>query len=226
MKLRRNCALVLALAFTPMFGGNGAPNGPHYNLNIIGVPKNKTADMTNTSGHSLFVPLVGNTRIYLCESGVDEGCATSGFAVIDRNGTDGSALFALPNPDPDGDGTTVYSVFARALGKPEGSSVTTTCATDVDTQEIVCSEISLTLTRDKGPSKFDNVTKYLLYVYADIDGDGIIDRTPLFGDGLEDFFWAYENNGLKLAQLRFYPCSSTVPPANNSGGPTTTSCFN
>lgn len=25
--------------------GNGAPNGPHYNINIIGVPKGKTADM-------------------------------------------------------------------------------------------------------------------------------------------------------------------------------------
>src|SRR2546422_3994253 len=27
--------------------GNGAPSGSHYNLNIIGVPKDKTAPMTN-----------------------------------------------------------------------------------------------------------------------------------------------------------------------------------
>jgi hypothetical protein len=33
--------------------GNGAPSGAHYTLNIIGVPKNKTADMTNNSGHRI-----------------------------------------------------------------------------------------------------------------------------------------------------------------------------
>src|SRR5436309_16112070 len=45
--------------------GNGAPSGPHYNLNIIGVPKTKTADMTNSDGHTIFVPLDGSTKILL-----------------------------------------------------------------------------------------------------------------------------------------------------------------
>jgi hypothetical protein len=27
----------------------------------------------------------------------------------------------------------------------------------------------------------------------------------LFADGLTDFVWQYDNNGLKLAQVRFYP---------------------
>src|SRR6058998_3481249 len=39
--------------------GNGAPSGSHYNLNIIGVPKNKTADMNNNDGHRIFVQLNG-----------------------------------------------------------------------------------------------------------------------------------------------------------------------
>src|SRR5256885_6126432 len=39
--------------------GNGAPSGSHYNLNIIGVPKNKTADMTGNDGHRIFVSLTG-----------------------------------------------------------------------------------------------------------------------------------------------------------------------
>src|SRR2546428_167494 len=39
--------------------GNGAPSGSHYNLNIIGVPKDKTAAMTNNDGHRIFVQLVG-----------------------------------------------------------------------------------------------------------------------------------------------------------------------
>ena len=44
----------------------------------------------------------------------------------------------------------------------------------------------------------------LLYVYADVDGDGVIDRMPLFDSRLEDYFWQYDNQGLKLVQLRFY----------------------
>jgi hypothetical protein len=196
--------------------GNGAPSGGHYTLNIIGVPKDKSADMDNNSGHRIFVPLEGSTRILLSEGE---------YQVLDANGTDGSGAFQLPNPDPDGDGTTVYSVFARALGTPGGSSKTTTCATDPDDGSLVCSVIYLELTRSRGKSTFDNVTKYLLYIYADVDDDGDLDRVSLFDNELEDYFWQYDNNGLKLAQLRFYECSTTVPDATNPTGPQTTTCF-
>ena len=37
--------------------GNEAPNGAHYNLNIIGMDKEKTADMTGSNGHVIFVGL-------------------------------------------------------------------------------------------------------------------------------------------------------------------------
>ncbi|MEK7133540.1 MAG: hypothetical protein AAB804_00550 [Patescibacteria group bacterium] len=231
-------AVAMVVAYVPMTAGatgNGAPSGAHYNLNIIGVPKGKTADMTGNSGHRIFVPLVGKTNIWLCESGVDAACAgVDGFQVLDANGTDGSASFALPNPDPDGDGTTVYSVFARALGKPGGSSVTTTCATGpgadgvlgTGDDETLCSVISMELTRDKGKSTFDNVSKYLLYIYADVDGDGNLERVPLFGSQLEDYFWEYDNHGLKLAQLRFYECATIVPDASDpNGAQIDTACF-
>ena len=46
------CALVLLLLAVPAFAGNGAPSGPHYNLNIIGVDNPKTADMTGSDGHT------------------------------------------------------------------------------------------------------------------------------------------------------------------------------
>src|SRR4051812_45379064 len=46
--------------------GNGALSGAHYNLNIIGASKDKTADLTN-NGHRIFVPLIGTTKIYLSE---------------------------------------------------------------------------------------------------------------------------------------------------------------
>jgi len=180
---------------------NGAPNGAHYNLNIIGVPKGKTADMTNTSGHTIFVPLSGNCRINLTEGD---------YKVLDRNCTDGPAAFRLPNPDPDGDGTTAYSVYARALGKPGGSSTTTTCFDDAQSGETYCSVYSMILVRSTGKSSFTNVSKELLYVYVDTDGNGTVERYSLFSDALDEYFWDYNNNGLKLAQLRFYQIPTTV----------------
>lgn len=180
--------------------GNGAPNGAHYNLNIIGVPKEKTADMTGDMGHRIFVPLTGKTSISLKEGD---------FQVLDANGTDGKARFQLPNPDPDGDGVTAYSVYARALGKPGGSSTTTPYVVDADGNTWYSTE-SMVLVRGSGKSSFTNVSKELLYIWADLDGDGVMDQLPLFGDATYQYFWEYDNQGLKLAQLRFYEVSTTV----------------
>lgn len=182
--------------------GSGAPSGSHYNLNIIGVPKGKTADMTGSSGKRIFVPLTGNCKINLSEGD---------FQVLDGNCTDnGQASFQLPNPDSDNDGITTYSVWARALGKPGGKSATTTCATDPTTSEVWCSVYSMVQMRNKGKSSFTDVSKDLLYIYADINADGTLERYNLFNDALKDYYWNYDNNGLKLLQLRFYEVSSNV----------------
>jgi hypothetical protein len=182
--------------------GNGAPSGPHYNLNIIGMDNPKSSDMTGNNGGRIFVPLSGSAKINLSEGP---------FQVLDANGTDGTAAFQLPSPDPDNDGTTTYSVFARALGKPGGSSKTTTCATDPTTGETWCSVYSSVLVRNGGKSRFENVSRELLYIYADLNGDGTVERYPLFGSTLQDYYWQYDNQGLRLAQLRFYEVSTTVP---------------
>ncbi|MEZ0392713.1 MAG: hypothetical protein ACAH59_10880 [Pseudobdellovibrionaceae bacterium] len=182
--------------------GNGAPSGAHYNLNIIGVPKGKSASMTDNMGHRIFVPLTGKTKILL---------SMGEFQVLDANGTDGSASFQLPNPDADNDGVTSYSVFARALGKPGGSARISTCATDPLTLEEVCSTLNYLSVRGTGKSRFTNVGAELLYIYADLDGDGTTERYPLFDDRLQDYFWSYDNNGLKLLQLRFYEMATRVP---------------
>lgn len=181
--------------------GNGAPSGAHYNLNIIGVPKGKTATMDSNNGHRIFVNLDGNTKILL---------SAGEFKVLDANGTDGNgAAFQLPNPDPDNDGITTYSVWARALGTPGGKSTMTTCAYDLDGTEW-CSVESMVLVREKGKSSFTNVSKQLLYVYADLNLDGTVDRYPLFSDALQDYFWSYDNQGMKLVQLRFYEIPTNV----------------
>src|SRR5918911_1745088 len=96
--------------------------------------------------------------------------------------------------------TSPSSVFARALGKPGGSSTTTTCFTD--TTGTWCSVYSAVTVRGTGKSSFDNVSKELLYTYVDTDGDGILERYSLFADPLADYYWQYDNNGLCLAQLR------------------------
>lgn len=178
----------------------GGPNGPHYNLNLIGVPRDKTADMDGNNGHRIFVALERNTKIMLQEGD---------FGVIDANGTDGTARFQLPAPDGDNDGVTSYSVFARALGTPGGSGSITTCLTD-STDTDYCSIYSTVLMRERGRPKWSNVSRDLLYVYVDLDGDGTVERHPLFSDELHDYFWSYDNRGLKLVQLRFYEVPTDV----------------
>jgi len=190
--------------------GNGAISGAHYNLNIIGMQKTKTADMTGTDGHVIFVNLNGNTKIMLSE-GAD-------YQVLDANGTDGKASFQLPNPDPTNSGTSVYTVYARALGKPGGKADMSTCATapgldgifGTEDDEELCSIAVVSFERTAGGQKFQNVSAELLYVYVDLDGDGITERYNIFNDALQDYFWSYDNHGLKLLQLRFYPVPTEV----------------
>jgi hypothetical protein len=206
--LRRLLALAIVL-FTAASGsataattGNGAPSGSHYTLNLVGVPRDKTvADMTGANGRVIFTKLSGNTKINLAEGD---------FQVLDANGTDGNgAAFQLPNPDPDGDGVTAYSVYARALGQPGGSAVATSCVTD--STGTYCSTENVVLVRGSGKSSFSNVSRELLTLCLDTDGDGVCDtRSSLFSDDLGSYFWSYDNAGLRLAQLRFYPIPTAV----------------
>lgn len=201
------------LALSPMLAfatGNGAISGAHYNLNLIGT-KEKVATMTDNNGGRIFVNLEGNTKIGLS--------AGDTFRVLDANGTDGNgAKFQLPNPDSDNDGVTSYTVYARALGKPGKTASMTSCGMGpgldgvlgtIDDEEI-CSIATLEVERTKGKSSFENVSRELLYVYADLDGDTIAERYPLFDEAMQDYFWSYDNNGMKLVQLRFYEVPTDV----------------
>ena len=190
------------------YKGNGVPSGPHYNLNIIGMENiDNKADMECGNGHRIFVPLNGKSKIELVQ-----GDELFEFQVLDCVATNGDpAQFMLPNPDPDGDGVTAYSVFLRVLGRPGGNITMDTCATDPSTGEEVCSAYKVVKVRETGNGKqrFENVSKELLYVYAVVNG--VYQRVPLFSDKLEDYFWQYDNNGVRIAQLRFYEISTTVP---------------
>ena len=191
--------------------GNGAPSGPHYNLNIHGLKQGGSAS-TTTNGGDIFVPLYGKCKIML---------SPGDFQVLDPNCLDGSAAFRLPNPvgtTTSTSVTTTYSVWVRALAKPGGSSKMYTCATDPTTGTLVCSidaYVSVQ-TRKSGQSVFSNVTADLLFItYCDTT-TGRVTQVPLFDSSLQDYFWQYDNNGLKLLQLRLYQVPTTVVAPTSS----------
>jgi hypothetical protein len=190
--------LALSLAVSgAALAGNGAPSGAHYNLNIIGVPQEKSAEMSGNNGHRIFVNLSGKQTILLTEGP---------FKVLDANGTDGTASFQLPAADADCDGNSDYSVYVRGLGTPDGQATIQTCFVDKTSGELLCQaggEVTV-VTRTSGKSVFTNESKKLLTVVYDADGDGDLDRTPLFGDDAYGYAWEYDNAGLRLAQMRFY----------------------
>lgn len=199
--------------------GNGAPSGAHYTLNIIGMEKGKTANMKAT-GSAMFVGLDRSgdnvtTKIMLTES------LDGSFAITDKNGTDGVAGYTLPAPI-NGDDTQAYAVYARALGTPGGQATITTCAegyvdeTWAQIADEVCSTENKVFTHDGRP-KFENVTQELTTIVIDPDlepgaylactGDvtGQDYRVSLFDDCLYNYFWKYDNEGLRILQIRFYP---------------------
>jgi hypothetical protein len=76
--------------------------------------------------------------------------------------------------------------------------------------EELCSVATLLVERTKGKPKFENISDELLYIYVDLDGDGAAERYPLFAGELQDYFWNYDNNGLRHIQLRFYQVPTDV----------------
>jgi len=208
-------AAVLAVAATRLLGqtGNGAPNGAHYELGIIGVTDPKTQPLTGSNRHTIFVGLGANkkggdivTNIYLTQGP---------FAVCDGNGFDpayacdgtmvasAGAVFQLPCDtltDTCLTGTSqAYTIWARALGKQGGNAIVTTCATDLTNTVICNTDNPVLLMRGSGQQKFKNVTSELTTITTTL---GTI---SLFQDGFLNFFWQYDNFGLKLTQVRFYP---------------------
>jgi hypothetical protein len=89
--------------------------------------------------------------------------------------------------------------------------------------EQVGQEITL---RETGKSQFENVTAELLTIVfkveVDLDGDltttddVIIEyvRVPIFDDILANEYWEYDNDNLKLLQVRFYPAGTDVTNAD------------
>ena len=213
--------------------GNGAPSGTHYNLNIIGVSHNKSVNMNQGAGNVIFVYL-GSSRTGATAVTTKILLQDGPFQVLDKNGTDdGVASFQLPGPATDG--TFSYTIWARELAKPGGSSKMMTCAdtlgsglTGFDAGTLCSTSTQLSFRRKTGKSTFQNVTTNLTTATITFTvnatdltsafaqcliSQGLISPTTtgsvtvtvsLFNPCFENFLWQYDNNGLKLLQLRFY----------------------
>ncbi len=209
-------AVTLGAAVTSMAQtGNGAPSGPHYELGIIGVTNPKTQPLTGSDRHTIFVGLGVNkkggdviTNIYLTQgpftvcdgNGFTPATACDGTPVA---GAGNGAVFQLPcdtltNTCLSGATSQAYTVWARALGKPGGNASVTTCGTGL-WGSVICSTASEVFVRRSGQQKFKDVTTTLTTINTTL---GTI---SLFTTGFQNFFWQYDNFGLKLLQVRFYP---------------------
>jgi len=178
-------------------------SGPHYNLNIVGAPKDKTGGSESQDRHTIMVDLTGHTDIYMTQG--------DDFAVLDWNGTDGRADFQL--------GPGKYEVYAVALGKPHKSVTITPEATfEGQTGDEVFYLDTITLTHDKKP-RWERVTgMFLVTVTVTVDPDGagpLLPVTTTYHNEwvfeipeLIDYWWNYENSGCKLTQVRFYKVDS------------------
>jgi hypothetical protein len=194
--------------------GNGAPSGPHFNLNIHGVAGGQGFNGNNQN--DIFVPLW--TKNSPCNINLVQA-PTYDFQVLQPDCVNNPpASFELPAPcSIDATSglctstTTVYSVWVRALGKPGGSSNMKTCATDPSDGQLVCSIQAFVSVqaRKSGKSSFTDVSKDLLFLTTCVNGKSV--STPLFSQNYQNYLWQYDNQGLRLLQLRFYQVPSAVP---------------
>jgi hypothetical protein len=209
--------VVLAVVFAvPAFAqvGQGL-SGPHYNLNIIGVPKDKTVpDMTGSNRHTIFVPLQSGAdvsrqvKIYYLPG--------TEFRVIDGNATDNDNSATIEVPSIIG-GDICYDVYAVALGKPNGNAIVNAECT-IDDLVGSCTADALlqntfTVTRTKGKPHRENISDVFRATgCVDLDGSTTCNTGDLqftnvwiFNlDQLLEYFWDFDNNGLRLMQTRFY----------------------
>jgi hypothetical protein len=212
-------AVVVITAVSPAFAGIGSEipdNGEHYNLNIIGVTKDKQVDMTNSNRHTIFVPLGNNGDVKSCKISVVKNLEEPNqFRVLDGNATDGSATIAVPYTDY---GIISYNVYATALGKPGGQTDVLPNVTFEDGTYGNLLMGSFELKRDKGKPRPVNITDiFRADGWIDVDASGEFDpevdtsfsNVWVFNvPTLLDYFWSYDNQGLKLMQVRFYPATS------------------
>ncbi len=224
--------MIMAMAFTLMAGnafaqnGNPCPGDKEYQFNIIGT-SDKNPDMTGNNGHRIFVKLNGHSKIYMTgdtDPNTDGLQCGDSFEVLDANGTnpDGATLLAPCDPltannlDPD----VCFDVYATPLGSRGRADVDMIC--DFDDTCIGCDidggdtcmtgNIDFSLARNSGRPVTQNITNvFRASGCIDLDGSEDCNKGDISfnnewifnSEQVEEYYWYYDNDGLRLAQIRF-----------------------
>jgi hypothetical protein len=217
--------MILAICISGAFGAFNKQiqdNGKHFTLNIIGVPKDKTADMDDTHGDTIFVPLDKNgevpksCKIYVAAN-VDDPDA---FQVVDRNACDADGAKILVPFETYG--TLSYNVYAISLGKPSkfGVSIVATATFEDDTTaDLLQASFDIDV-REAGKPKVTDISDiFRAEGWIDQEGGtaGVYDPTIdiAFDDvwvfnipTLLDYYWDYTTTDFRHLQVRFYETTS------------------
>jgi hypothetical protein len=211
-------------------------NGKHYTLNFIGVPHDKMNPMQYEDGskrNTIFVPLNANgevsrkVKIYYTTTEANQ------FAVLDANATDDNvAVIEVPHEycadyETGCEELLSFAVFAVGLGKPNGMAlVDARCQWDDDNYGDCAEFLSMntfTIRRTnngKNKPKVTDISDVFRVNEGCIDLDydtnpGCTSGDIEFGnlwifniEQLFEYYWDYDNQGLKLMHTRFYPTTS------------------
>jgi hypothetical protein len=235
---RRVKRLILSLVAFGLVAGtalgqnnNPCPGEKAYQVNIIGVPRDKNPDMTNSSGHRIFVPLNGVTKIFMTgDTSTEDGlqCGNT-FQVTDANATDGSGKLVVPCENVNAESTdpgVCFDVWATPLGTPGGRAEVDVVCTFDDTvigdlvegscEDVPLGQFDFDLVRNNGQPVQKDITRFMRASGCfDTDGSGTCDQGEktfnniwIFNlEALQEYFWEYDNQGLRVAMIRF--CEGT-----------------
>ncbi|MBK5291870.1 MAG: hypothetical protein JJE04_09375 [Acidobacteriia bacterium] len=210
--------------------GNPCPGEKEYQLNIIGVAKGKTPEMTGNNGHRIFVNLTGKSVINMTG---DTDSVTAGlqcgdnFLVTDANatGTSNPATLLVPCTNVNATSTdpgVCFDVYATALGTAGNVNVDVVCTfdgtvagTDIDAGTCETGNIDFSLSKNGKPVQVP-ITDYMRAsgcfdansnLTCDA-GEKTFNNIWIFNlEALVSYYWDYDNAGQRVSQIRF--CAST-----------------
>jgi len=204
--------------------GNLAPSGPHFNINIIGHPKDYKGSGEYSGGHSIMIPLknVGSRGELTCldENGVvvidDKGQTTNleptgariyfegsdHFEILDRDATDGDGARVLVPVVGD---VMQFDIYMRVLGKPNTCMNINAYAYDADLTTWYLTG-TVWVTRKSGKSTFVRVNQLftICVSWDQITQTCLGGYRSVFDTAFEEYFWGILNDGTRLVQLRLY----------------------
>jgi hypothetical protein len=207
--------------------GNEAPSGQHFNINIIGHPKDYKGSGEYSGGHSIMIPLknVGSRGELTCldENGVvvidDQGQTTNleptgariyfegsdHFEILDRDATDGDGARVLVPVVGD---VMQFDIYMRVLGKPNTCMNINAYAYDADLN-VVPDRDSLGYQKDR-EEHFRKVNQLTICVSWDQTTQTCLGGyRSVFDTAFETYFWTSS-----MMERGLYSCGFTKNRVN------------